>query len=103
MGVSKIYNYVTLKHVTAPTVDQLKNAKAIIVHYRVSDNTAKSTLALIPNEKTTGLTATWNGVSFFFSIINILWSKTDGTITITTSYSERPDTTISLIGYDLFM
>ena len=86
---------------SSATAEQIKKATVAIAYYKTSDNTTMSTVALIPEQSTKGLSAVWNGQRWFYSFVSIWWSKANGTISLKDSYTERPNATVSLVGYFL--
>lgn len=79
----------------------LKKATVVIVIYQTSDSVFLSSLPLLANVNTKGSCSIWNGSRWFVTSVVILWSKTNGTVSLEDSYTERSGATVSIVGYYL--
>lgn len=79
----------------------LKKATVVIAIYKTSDSVFLTSLPLLANVNTKGSSSVWNGSRWFVTAVTIFWSKTNGTVSLEESYTERSGATVSIVGYYL--
>ena len=88
----------------SPTVQQLKDAKEVIVWLASSDNTQHNAVALKEyywNQIDLGV---WTGSVYQHTYCQVQWNKTNGMVTVQTNSSERgANVTVSITNYILLM